>query len=170
VHLSGQAKVKELRRVLPTLLGAEPSDQATMQQLAGMGATVEGPATPHPGHTGGIHLVPNGVTGSAHPVWPSFMDWIETFLASDKAADVRSKLAATHAPERHAFVGASFTTNGDAFFALDEEGRPELPPRDPNLPSEITHLWVWTTPAIGRCLAWSPDTGWIDVSDHWATP
>lgn len=98
------------------------------------------------------------------------MDWVEKFLASDKTSDVRRKLTATGAPERHAFIGASFTTDGDAFFALAENGRPELPADNPTLPPEITHLWICQIPSIGRGLAWSRDTGWIDVSDHWATP
>jgi len=169
VRLSGRSKVKELRRTLPALLDVDTIDQGTMQQLARMGVTVDGPGIPRPGQTGGIHLLPAGIKGSATPVWASFLDWLAAFLASGETADVRSKLAATNAPERHAFVGASFTTNGDVFFALHEEGRPELPATNPTLPPEITHLWVWTTPGIGRCLAWFPDTGWIDVSDHWAT-
>jgi hypothetical protein len=170
VHLSGWSKIKDLRRRLPTLLGSGVLDPETMQQLAMMGITVDGPATPQPGQTGGIYLIPAGVTGSASPAWASFMEWTAAFLASSRTADVRRKLAATNAPERHAFIGASFTTDGDAFFALAEEGRPALPPSNPTLPPEVTHLWVWTTPGIGRCLAWFPNTGWIDVIDHWATP
>lgn len=170
VRLSGRSKVKELRRRLPMLLSTDTIDRAAARQLAEMGVTVDGPAIPRPGQTGGIHLIPAGIMGSANPVWASFMDWLAAFLASSETADVRRKLAATNAPERHAFIGASFTTDGDAFFALHEEGRPELPASSPTLPPEITHLWVWTTPGIGRCLAWFPDTGWIDVSDHWATP
>lgn len=169
-HLSGRANVKEVRRRLPTLLGTDMADEELAQQLASMGVeSIDGPAIPRPGDTGRIHLVPAGVTGTAAPAWASFQDWLTTFLAASKTADVRRKLAATNAMERHAFIAASFTTNGDAFFALSEEGRPELPVSDPVLPLEITHLWVWTTPSIGRCLAWFPDRGWIDVIDHWAT-
>jgi hypothetical protein len=171
VRLSGRANLRRLRHTLPTLLESSLPGQARMEQLTKIGVVkVDGPTAPRPGETGGIHLVRTGVTGSAVPAWSSFMDWIEKFLASDKTSDVRHKLIATGAPERHAFVGASLTTNGDAFFALAENGRPGLPPRDPNLPPEVTHLWVCTVPSIGRCLAWFPGTGWIDVSDHWATP
>lgn len=169
VRLSGQSNVNELRRRLPTLLGGGTIDQAEAQQLAEMGVTVEGPAIPRPGQTGGIHLLPAGIKGSPLPAWGYLLDWLAAFLSSSERHDVRSKLASTNAGERHAFVGASFTTNENAFFALYEEGRPELPASNPTLPPEITHLWVWTTPALGRCLAWFPETGWIDVADHWAT-
>lgn len=95
--------------------------------------------------------------------------WIETFLMSGPAADNRGKLKATHAPERHIFVGASFTSPGDAFFALDKRGRPGFPPTDPVLPPEITHVWIWAIMPFARCLAWFPDRGWLDVMNHWAT-
>jgi hypothetical protein len=171
VHLTGRSNLKDVRRRLPSLLGSDLPDEETTQQLASMGVeSVDGPAIPRPGNPGGIHLVPAGVMGSATPAWEPFMDWVTGFLTSSKTGDVRRKLAATNAPERHAFIAASFTTDGDAFFALDEEGRPELPPRSPVLPPEITHLWVWTTPSMGRCLAWFPDKGWLDAADHWATP
>ena len=141
-----------------------------LRQLADMGVeSIDGPATPRTGEQGGINLVPAGVRGSAAPVWPAFLDWLADFLASGRTANVRRKLAATNAPERHAFVAASFSTDGDVFFALAQEGHPELPASDPVLPSEITHLWVGSIPSIGRCLAWFPDMVWIDVVDRWAT-
>lgn len=171
VRLTGRSNVKGARRRLPSLLGGDLPDEEVVRELARMGVeSIDGPAIPRPGDPGGIHLIPVGVMGSATPTWVPFMDWIAGFLASSKTADVRGKLAATNAPERHAFIAASFTTDGDAFFALDEEGHPELPPSPPALPTGITHLWVWTTPGIGRCLAWFPEVGWIDVRDHWATP
>jgi hypothetical protein len=169
VRLSGRSNLKKVRRELPTLLDVDAVDQRVAQRLAEMGVTVDGPGIPRPGEAGGIHLLPAGIKGSATPAWASFMEWLDAFLASSESADVRRKLETTNAAERHAFVGASFTTNGDAFFALHEEGRPELPASDPTLPPEITHLWVWAAHGIGRCLAWFPDTGWIDVIDHWAT-
>jgi hypothetical protein len=170
VHLTGRANVNAMRRILPSMLDTDVLSQETSQQLADMGVeSIDGPATPRPGEPGGINLVPAGVRGSAAPVWPAFLDWLADVLASSKTADVRTKLAATNAPERHAFIAASFSTDGDVFFALAQEGHPELPASDPVLPPEITHLWVGSIPSIGRCLAWFPDTGWIDVVDHWAT-
>ena len=85
------------------------------------GVSITGPFEPTTTQPGGVYLyVPpgSGVTGSPIAAWPVFLDWINSFLASGSAADIRSKLAATGAAERHAFVGASFTTPGDAYFAL----------------------------------------------------
>lgn len=170
VHLTGRANIKAVRRRLPTLLGTGVPDEDITRQLAALGVeSIDGPATPRPGEPGGIKLIPAGVMGTATPAWAAFQSWLADFLASSKTADVRRKLAATNAPERHAFIAASFSTDGDVFFALAEDGRPELPGSRPVLPCEITHLWVTTIPSLGRCLAWFPDTGWIDVVDHWAT-
>jgi hypothetical protein len=172
VNVTGRSNLKRLRRELPGILGDlhGPPDPSVTQQLAKLGAVVMGPWMPSPNLPAGIRLTPEGVYGSG--AWPPFLEWIGAFLASDRTTDVRSKLAATGASERHAFIGASFTTPGDAYFALSREGRPELPDSAPNLPPEITHLWVWAIPGHNRCLAWFPDTdtGWLDVMDHWATP
>ena len=172
VHVTGRANLKQLQRRLPEILGdlQRPLELQAEQELASMGVTVLGPWPPGPNRPSGIHLAPTGISGSAVLMWDPLMEWIKTFLESDRAADVRKKLAATAATERHAFIGASFTSPGDAYFALRREGRPELPTSDPILPPEITHLWVWAIQGHPRCLAWFPDKGWLDVMDHWATP
>lgn len=81
VRLSGRSNVKELRRKLPTLLGrlADATDQGAAQQLTKMGVTVDGPGIPRPGQTGGIHLLPAGIEGSATPAWPSLVEWLAGF-------------------------------------------------------------------------------------------
>lgn len=171
VRVSGRSNLKQLRRDLPAILRdlhELPGPHA--DRMARMGVSITGPSEPTPAQPGGIYLLPEGVSGSAIAAWPVFLDWINDFLASSRAADVRAKLAATGAAERHAFVGASFTTPGDAYFALGYEHRQQLPPTAPCLPLEITHLWVWATPGMNRCLAWFPDRGWFDPMDHWATP
>ena len=64
VHLSGRSNVNEVRRRLPTLLETDLSGDELAQQLASMGIeSIDGPAIPRLGQTGGIHLVPAGVTG-----------------------------------------------------------------------------------------------------------
>ncbi len=171
VNVSGRSKLKDLRRDLPRILASlhGPPGPQEARQFARLGVTVTGPGMPRPGESGAIQLMPEGIYGPALLTWEPFLDWINAFLASGRAADVRRKLAATGAAERHAFVGASFTTPGPAYFALRQEGWPELPGDNPALPPEITHLWAWSVPGIGRCLAWFPDTGWLDPIDHWAT-
>jgi hypothetical protein len=172
VRVSRHSNLKQLRRELPAVLSrlGSQSGPTAAEQMARLGVTVMGPGIPRPGEEGGIYLIPEGISGSPALVWSALLAWINGFLAGDKTADVRGKLAATGAVERHAFVGLSFISPGDAFFALREEGRPELPVSNPELPTEITHLWISTTTGHGRCLAWFPGAGWLDVADHWATP
>jgi hypothetical protein len=165
-------KLKDFRPKLVELLGqltSAPSPEIR-QKLADMRLRVQGPWSAPTGRPNVIHLLPEGVTGQAIPNWDAFLQWIADFLTCDRTGDVRRKLAATRAAERHAFIAASFTTPGDAYFALGDEGHAQLPPRRPRLPPEITHLWAWSVPGIGRCLAWFPHTGWIDPAEHWATP
>lgn len=114
-----------------------------------------------------ILLYPCGVGGAAGPDWPAFHTWASEYLHGSKRADVRHKLAATDASERHVFVALTFSTPWPAYHSLSDEYR-ELPDQPPRLPAEITHLWAWAYP-IGRCLAWFPHTGWFDPSTQWAT-
>jgi hypothetical protein len=139
VHLTGQANLKRLRRKLPELPGTlqTPPEPHVEQDLARMGATVLGPWPTGPNRPGGIHLAPEGIAGSVVLMWEPLNAWIKTYLASDRTADVRRKLAATGAAERHAFIGMSFTSPGDAYFALRREARPHLPPGNPTLPPEV---------------------------------
>jgi hypothetical protein len=173
VHITGRApRLAQLRHRLPQILGGlhHPPEAGLIEELASLGLRVTGPWEPPPGESGKIHLRPEGAFGNMELLWESLLDWIAEFLASDRTKDVRRKLAATAATERHAFIGVSFTSPGDAYHALRREGRPQLPTLPPRLPPEITHLWVWSVPGLGRCLAWFPDRGWLDVMVHWATP
>jgi hypothetical protein len=117
---------------------------------------------------GKVLIYGEGTGGPAGLDWVAFEAWLTQFLFDDRRADVRRKLAATGSAERHVFVGASFSTPGAAYHALSDHYR-ALPPRHAWLPTEMTHVWVWSYP-LGRCLAWFPDTGWFDPSTRWATP
>lgn len=114
-----------------------------------------------------ILLYPRGAGGAVGPDWTAFNGWASEYLHDPKRADVRRKLAATGASERHAFVALTFSTPWAAYHSLSEDYR-ELPDQPPRLPAEITHLWALACP-LGRCLAWFPHTGWFDPSTQWAT-
>jgi hypothetical protein len=94
------------------------------------------------------------------------MAWVETTLASDELADVRAKLAATGCNERHVFVGLTYGSPGEVFFALDQ-AELSLPTEIPLLPKEVTHVWMMRSPPTGRCIALFPGEEWIDVMEHW---
>jgi len=140
VHVTGQANLKQLQQKLPKILGnlQHPPEPLAEQEIARMGVTVLEPWTPGPNRPAGIYLAPEGIRGSAALLWKPLLEWIKTLLESDGVADVRKKLAATGAAERHAFIGASFTSPGDAYFALRREGWPELPPSEP-IPAARNH-------------------------------
>jgi hypothetical protein len=116
---------------------------------------------------GVIRLYPSGITGPRLVSWPPVLDWVAQTLTSPRLADVRAKLARTGALERHAFLGITFSSPGNVYFALSRDDR-TLPSEPARLPAEITHLWLMNAPPLGRCLAWFPDRGWLDVSKHWA--
>jgi hypothetical protein len=115
-----------------------------------------------------IRLYPDGIRGPAVITWVPVLDWIARTLGSQRLTDVRAKLALTNADERHAFLGVTYTSPGNVFFALTIEEQ-TLPSEPPSLPVEITHLWLMNTSSLERCVAWFPDRGWFDPMRHWAT-
>lgn len=167
--LSSNAKITQLERDLPALLAELQRHEAVFETvetspqhhvlpqvrgLANRGIVhlASRPIRVDDEATGKIILLVEGVGGPAELDWVSFDDWIFAFLAGPATADVRRKLAATGSAERHAFVGASFTSRWPAIYALSREVA-DLPPAPPRLPVEVTHVWLWWHP-IGRCLAW----------------
>jgi hypothetical protein len=109
-------------------------------------------------------LGPEGVSAPMAVDWELVMDWLDDVLASPSLADVRSKLAATGAEERHAVIGVTSSSPGEAVFALSR-WEPSLPPRPPKLPEEITHLWLLGS-FYDRHLAWYPEYGWFDTQQR----
>jgi hypothetical protein len=143
--------------ILDLLLLKTPAASA----LSRMGVIDAWSHTPRAGEHGSIRLVTEGIEGPYNTDWDAVRAWLESTLASPHLADVRAKLAATGASARHVFLGVTYTSPGEVFFAL-ERGKSFPPPL--RLPNEITHLWIAraTSPG-GRCLHWAPDDGWIDA-------
>ncbi|MGH9891533.1 MAG: hypothetical protein ACREA0_06025, partial [bacterium] len=117
---------------------------------------------------GVVRMYPAGVVGPSVMQWEPLIEWIAQTVSSPRLADVQTKLARTEADERHAVLGVTFTSPGDVFFALSIEEQ-TLPSEPPGLPRGITHLWLMNASSPGRCIAWFPDRGWLDVRWHWAT-
>jgi hypothetical protein len=118
------------------------------------------------GESGELRLTPDGVEGPYHGDWQVFAAWLDALLHAERLADVRRKLLATGAAERHCFVGLTFATFGDAYFAMNRQNG--LPPVSPDMPEEITHLWLMHFQGDHRCLVWSPAHGWRDAERSWA--
>ncbi|GIG63261.1 hypothetical protein Lfu02_76330 [Longispora fulva] len=185
VTLSARAQLRNLTKALPNKLLAVQQSGAlfeivhweqhleshasdAVRDLASLGVVQLASRQVQPDEDGKILIHGEGTGGPAELNWTAFTEWLTQFLFGTQQADVRRKLAATNAEERHAFVGASFSTPWAAYHSLSDDYR-ELPTEHPELPAEITHLWVWSYP-LGRCIAWFPDDGWFDPSTRWATP
>jgi hypothetical protein len=113
------------------------------------------------GEQAGVSLGPQGVSGPFTVEWDPVQDWLDGVLVSSNLADVRSKLAATGAAERHAVIGVTSSSPGEAVFALSR-WHSSLPGRPPQLPAEITHLWLLGSFA-DRHLAWYPEYDWFNT-------
>ena len=95
-------------------------------------------------------------TGSAVP------GWVRDFLLDPHQSDVLGKLARSGASERHAFIlvpGFSIAPFG----VVDMLWRDEddvVPTTSPDLPDEVTHVWLMAFWTVGSGLRWSADGGW----------
>jgi hypothetical protein len=106
-----------------------------------------------------------GTSGPAMINLGRVVSWVGEFLNHDNRADVRSKLAQTKALERHAFIVITLMSEWDVHHALTDDGYGHLPAADPELPDEVTHVWLLGTECADRCIAWLPEQGgWVDYA------
>jgi len=95
-------------------------------------------------------------TGSAVP------SWVREFLLDPHQRDVLGKLARSGASERHAFILVPGLTSAP-FGVVDMLWRDEddvVPTAAPDLPDQVTHVWLMAFQTIGSGLRWSHDSGW----------
>lgn len=117
-------------------------DDASVARLVAFGVVglSSRPATGE--EQGKVLLYPEGISGPSLPDWLPVVEWTSQTLASPRLADVRSKLLRTHAAARHAFIGVTFSSPGEVYFALDIRRERSLPTMPPQLPPEISHVWL----------------------------
>jgi hypothetical protein len=72
-----------------------------------------------------------------------------------------AKMAAIGAAERHAVICVTSSSPGEAVFAISR-WHSSLPGRPPELPEEITHLWLLGA-FYDRHLAWYLEHGWFNT-------
>jgi hypothetical protein len=65
-------------------------------------------------------------------------------------------------------VGVTFDSPWEVNRALRWEVK-GMPPRQPDLPGEITHLWIIPAMMGEHCLVWHPVEGWFNPAGRWAT-
>lgn len=89
------------------------------------------------------------------------LEWLADWFARPDKADNLAKLAASGAAERHLFlVVPAFAEAPFAVANLLMRDEAPLPDSPPELPAEVTHVWVASTWASGHGMRWSPDSGW----------
>jgi len=144
------------------------ADSPEVEELRSLGVDELGSRRLQPAEEAVVYIRAPGIYGPSEITWTEWLEWVEEYLKGPKTKDVREKLIRSGAEERHAFIAASFTSPWAAYYGL-AGALPDLPPEAPTLPPEVTHLWLWTVPPTGRCLAWWPDLGWFEPRHHWAT-
>jgi hypothetical protein len=185
VVLEAGANIKQLQKRLPAAInrfvqiaheipgeltwieGIEAADRSKTEPLRELGVADIGSRPVVGDETGTVWIHAPRIYEPTDYAQSSLVGWINQFLSDDERDDVRRKLRESGPGERHVFALASFTSPWQAYNGLTEGGA--LPNQDPVLPDGITHLWVWTVPHVGRCLAWFPDRGWFEPRCYWAT-
>lgn len=94
--------------------------------------------------------------------------WLGEWLRGDPRQDVRRKLRASGAAERHVFIVVPPFADGD-FGVRDILLRDDapLPATAPDLPQEVTHVWVASTWTSGDGFRWDPNSGWLRFDKVW---
>jgi hypothetical protein len=179
-------RVRQLKAELPTLLRRLEADDITDLDLAD-GPTSDwleplierlGITSAYQGETsrpGSIYLTLELVSERAGGQVPSNGDavaaWCGAFLRDPKQADVLDKLRRSGASERHAFVFVPGLTPAPwpVPYLLMADPVP-LPTIAPDLPSDVTNVWVASKWSTTTGLRWSPDVGWRHFSKTVTAP
>jgi hypothetical protein len=101
-------------------------------------------------------LLGAGDSAGVRPEEP--IEEVEAFLHGDKARDVRDKLHRSGLARRHAFVWVDRRSPMRAWRALGEQ---DLPQRAPQLPREVSDVWIVFSKSAGWY--WSAGGGWRSV-------
>jgi len=107
----------------------------------------------------GIELNGGAWAGSGESIVP----WIESFTGDPSCSDNIHKLASASVGEAHLAVYAHMNSVPYSVWrALEDHGNTGvLPTTAPNLPSPITHVWLFPVPRASTGVAWAPDRGWF---------
>jgi hypothetical protein len=101
-----------------------------------------------------------GLAGFVAETGDAVATWIGGFLEAQERQDVRQKLGASGVEARHAFVWVPllFTTAPFGVVEVLTRRTIPLPTVAPELPTEVTDVWVASTWDGG--LRWAPGQGW----------
>lgn len=182
------AQVKDIQSALPGML--RELEQRGMEALRGSASSSDALAvkaaelhiiqvtrwkTDDAGRIFVTHQQPMEQMGGFSPATgDAVATWLSGWLAEPDQHGNREKLAASGASERHMFVfTAGFTVVPFAVTDLLATSDCPTPTLPPELPPEITDVWVMSTwREWGDGLRWSPGIGWshftkVPPSDDW---
>ncbi|MEO6857684.1 MAG: hypothetical protein ABI323_03745 [Solirubrobacteraceae bacterium] len=120
-------------------------------------------------YPGAIYISVEGreLAGYVPQTGDAVAEWIGDFLAGEERADIRKKLGLADARERHAFVWVPlFHTAPWAVLGALTASPVPLPTKPPQLPKEVTHVWVMSTWGERSGLRWSRTAGWSRFDDE----
>ena len=176
VSLEPSARAKRLKAELPRLLGElEASDLTELRprrasvrgHLAEMArelgvASAGQSGTDFPGSIYiTIKLPTERAGGFVADTGDALAIWVAEFLNAPKRRDVLDKLAGSGSSARHAFI--ILPGFAEAPFGVTDllmrDGAP-LPLVGPQLPEEVTHVWLVSGWASGRGFRWCRASGW----------
>ena len=150
-----QGGITDLRHANDPLV-EEIADELGVADLVQLG-------TESPGRIYVTLSLPSERTGGGVPeTGTPLSKWIGEYLRGPDRADVLRKLASSLLPERHAVVVVPPLSEA-LFPVVDLLIRDDAPTpsEDPDLPSEVTSVWVFSTWTTGRGFRWSRDGGWL---------
>jgi hypothetical protein len=175
VGLDRSTDVRQLRRKLPALLrelerrgmralldSYPPAPLYERARELGITHAYQSPTTSFPGSVYWTIDLPTEQSGGfVADSTDALSEWVGRFLHDEKRARVRRKLAASGASERHAFIVVVGFSDLD--FSVTEplmRDDPPLPSRRPDLPDEITDVWVASTWSSGSVFHWCEAKDW----------
>jgi hypothetical protein len=175
VTLKPAARAKRIRKELPALLGeleglqvnelVHPSDRGG--ELQRRAADLQITHAHHSGtdFPGSIYITVDLDSERSGGMVPTtgepVVAWAVDFLAHDDRSDVLRKLARSGAAERHAFlILPGFSTAPFAVADLLMRDDAPVPVEAPDLPHEVTDVWLVSTWSSGHALHWSARKGW----------
>jgi hypothetical protein len=173
VSLEPSARGKRVWKELPSLLALMEEERITdlgrandplvedIAEALGVVDLVQ-LGTEFPGSVYVTLSLPSERTGGAVPQTGTPLSrWMGDFLNAPDQADVRNKLGLSTLSERHCVVvvpGLS-TVPFPVMDLLIREDAP-APQEAPELPNEVTAVWIFSTWSSGNGFRWSPTSGW----------
>ncbi len=165
------ARGKRLRVELPQLLAILENNgkddirgSGYAQHAVGLGIpSLERCATSTPGSIWVSPQFPMARTSGGVPTTGDpIVQWFNGWVRHPKRLDNRRKLSLSAATERHLFViiDGFADVPFEVGVALMNRSGPSFPTMPPDLPPEITHLWLVGMMGSGPGLRWSSDGKW----------